>query len=240
MAKELQTSAVSPTPLVSRRATRKEKGKVIMMEEVTPGRNQVASTSIRMRVPLEKPTKVLKVSLDTEVDLEKVADRIVEDVVGETAAPQKVVSPRMSTRTVTLETGEDHLAEEIQSQVLNAADVLCGCATVDLRDRLEASRTAFNAESQRVDELTATLERKEQKHAAKLAAKTKDLAECEAAKIADQEFIEKLDAQCNELRSQSSQAEEQLWEMEVETQKWLQLRDLERRATAMIACSVSG
>ncbi|OAE30494.1 hypothetical protein AXG93_4694s1000 [Marchantia polymorpha subsp. ruderalis] len=29
-------------------------------------------------------------------------------------------------------------------------------------------------------------------------------------------------------------------DIEVETQKWLQLRDLERRATAMIKCSVSG
>ncbi|OAE28746.1 hypothetical protein AXG93_1617s1310 [Marchantia polymorpha subsp. ruderalis] len=41
---------------------------------------------------------------------------------------------------------------------------------------LEASRTAFNAESQRVDELTIASERKKEEHAAKLAAKMKDLA----------------------------------------------------------------
>ncbi|OAE30460.1 hypothetical protein AXG93_942s1030 [Marchantia polymorpha subsp. ruderalis] len=104
----------------------------------------------------------------------------------------------------------------------------------------------------------------------------KDLAECEATRISDWELIEKLKAQCSELKSQRTQAEEQLCEMEtrlseakeknrqlseqtndalavkvnrclrgfvswqIETHKWLQLRDLERRATAMKARSVSG
>ncbi|OAE31242.1 hypothetical protein AXG93_2356s1070 [Marchantia polymorpha subsp. ruderalis] len=85
------------------------------------------------------------------------------------------------------------------------------CATFDLRDRLEASRVEFNMESRRVDELTAASEKKEQAHAAELAAKVKTLPECEAAKISDLELIEKLEAQCNELRSQRSQAEEQLY-----------------------------
>lgn len=88
------------------------------------------------------------------------------------------------------------------------------CAIVDLRDMLEAFSVAFNAESRRVDELTAASEKKEHAHAAKLAASMKALAECEAARISDLELIEKLEAQCNELRSLRSQAEEQLCEME--------------------------
>ncbi|OAE28922.1 hypothetical protein AXG93_1981s1000 [Marchantia polymorpha subsp. ruderalis] len=277
-----------------------------------------------MRVPVEKPAEVLVVSSDIEKDpmaLEKIAERVVEDIVKKIAASQKVMSPQTSTGTVILETSEDPLAEEIQSQGLNAADVLCGqvipllryfdsklekyagtttrsyvelvrnktrakmaatsaeptkerqlqeteakykvlwkrlveevelrrysektsedlceyievtmCATANLRDTLEASRVeleaqppracpgararghahghasfafsirgmpsrvVFNVESQRVHEPTTALERKEQVHAAELAAKIK-------------------------------------------TQKWLQLRDLERCAIAMIACSVSG
>lgn len=42
-------------------------------------------------------------------------------------------------------------------------------ATVDLRNTLEASWTAYNAESQRIDELTATLKRKDYEHEAELA-----------------------------------------------------------------------
>lgn len=45
---------------------------------------------------------------------------------------------------------------------------------------------------------------KEQEHATELAAKMKDLIECKAARIVNQELIEKLEVQCNELRSQRS------------------------------------
>ncbi|OAE29941.1 hypothetical protein AXG93_773s1820 [Marchantia polymorpha subsp. ruderalis] len=110
-----------------------------------------------MNASLEKPAEVLAVSSDTKEDtvaLEKVVERVVEDVVGEAFAPQKVVSPRTSTGTVTLESGEDPLAEETQSQVLSAANVMY------LPNRLEASRTAYNAESQRVDKVTAASEKK--------------------------------------------------------------------------------
>ncbi|OAE33804.1 hypothetical protein AXG93_4553s1000 [Marchantia polymorpha subsp. ruderalis] len=41
----------------------------------------------------------------------------------------------------------------------------------------------------------------------------KDLVECEATRISDLESIEKLETQCSELRSQRSQAKEQLCEM---------------------------
>ncbi|OAE32621.1 hypothetical protein AXG93_4293s1010 [Marchantia polymorpha subsp. ruderalis] len=92
----LQTSAVSPTPIVSSRATRKEKGKAIMTDE------------------------------EDLVALKKVVERVVEDVVEEVFAPQKVLSPQMSTGTVILEPGQDPLVEETQLQVLSAIDLLCG------------------------------------------------------------------------------------------------------------------
>ncbi|OAE24322.1 hypothetical protein AXG93_4835s1000 [Marchantia polymorpha subsp. ruderalis] len=97
--KNLWISAVSPTTKVTRRDTRKEQDKAIMTEEVPLGRNQVPSAGIRMRVPLKKPAKVLALSSDNKKDpmaLEKVAEKVVEDVVEETAAPQKMVSPRWS------------------------------------------------------------------------------------------------------------------------------------------------
>lgn len=129
MEENLRTYVVSPTLVVSRRCTRKEKGKGVVRKEVPPERDQVPSAGIRIMVYVEKPAKVLAVSSDTEEDplaMEKVTKRVVEDIVGEAVAPQKVVSPRTSTGTVILETGKDPSAEEIQSQVLNAADVLCG------------------------------------------------------------------------------------------------------------------
>lgn len=87
------------------------------------------------------------------------------------------------------------------------------CVTVDLLKRLEACRTAYDAKSMRVDELTAIAEKKEQEYETKLAVRTKRLAECEVVQISDLELIEKLETQCSELRSQRLQAEEQLCEM---------------------------
>ncbi|OAE31002.1 hypothetical protein AXG93_1502s1020 [Marchantia polymorpha subsp. ruderalis] len=55
------------------------------------------------------------------------------------------------------------------------------CATVDLLKRLEACRTAYDAESLRVDELTATAE-KEQEYETELGVKAKKLAEYEAGR----------------------------------------------------------
>ncbi|OAE23999.1 hypothetical protein AXG93_4541s1010 [Marchantia polymorpha subsp. ruderalis] len=197
---------------MKRQATRKEKGKAIMIEEGTPKKN-----------------------LDP-------------------SAEARVASPRTSTGTVILETGEDSSAEEIQSEGVNTADVLCGQvipllgylnsklgkyvrtinvgsyvelvrnktrvkmatahAVVD-KERLEASRVAFNEESRRVDELTADLKKKYQMHAPEMAMEVKALAECEAARTSDLELIDRLEAKCNEMRSQRSLVEEQLSEMEV-------------------------
>lgn len=65
---------------------------------------------------------MLTVSLDTEEDsaaLEKIAERVIEDVAGEATAQQPMVSPRTSTRMVILETSKDPSSEEV-----NVADVL--------------------------------------------------------------------------------------------------------------------
>lgn len=57
----------------------------------------------------------------------------------------------------------------------------------ELWHRLKTSKMAFNEESRRVDELTADLAKKDQTHATKLAAKAKELAECEAARSSELE-----------------------------------------------------
>ncbi|OAE19727.1 hypothetical protein AXG93_2958s1010 [Marchantia polymorpha subsp. ruderalis] len=80
--------------------------------------------------------------------------------------------------------------------------------------RLEACRTAYDVESLRVDELSAAAEKKEQECQTELAARAKKSAEYEAVRISDLELIEKLEAQCSELRTQRLQAEEQLCEVE--------------------------
>lgn len=61
----------------------------------------------------------MAVSSDTEADpvaTEKIAERVVEDLVGETVTSQQVASPRTFIGTVILETGEDPSAEEIKSE----------------------------------------------------------------------------------------------------------------------------
>ncbi|OAE32222.1 hypothetical protein AXG93_4525s1030 [Marchantia polymorpha subsp. ruderalis] len=77
------------------------------------------------------------------------------------------------------------------------------CVTVDLLSRLEACRTAYNAELLRVDALTAASVKKKQEYEIKLAVKAKKLVE-----------------------------------YEVETHKWLLLRELEHHAAKMVAGSV--
>ncbi|OAE22513.1 hypothetical protein AXG93_4855s1060 [Marchantia polymorpha subsp. ruderalis] len=76
------------------------------------------------------------------------------------------------------------LAEEVElrkssektCESLRADIEVTRCAEVDLWDRLEASQVAFNEKSQRIDELTADLEKKNQTHAAEVAVKLKALA----------------------------------------------------------------
>lgn len=88
------------------------------------------------------------------------------------------------------------------------------CASVDLLKRLEACRTAYDAESLKVDEFSAAAKEKEQEYQIELAVRAKMLTEYEAAWISDLELIEMLEAQCGELCTQRSQVEEQFCESE--------------------------
>ncbi|OAE23090.1 hypothetical protein AXG93_2590s1000 [Marchantia polymorpha subsp. ruderalis] len=191
-----------PTSVKQQRASKKDNGKAVVTEEV----------SLRQ----------------TEAPWERAA---------------KVASSRTSTDTVILETGEEPLAEETQSPVLGAADVLCvqkrlaedvekrrhseevceglredveraKCASLDLLSRLEACWTAYDAESLKVDELSVAAKKKEQEYQIELVVRAKKLTQYEAARISDLELIEKLEAQCSKQRTQRSQAEGQLYEVE--------------------------
>ncbi|OAE21824.1 hypothetical protein AXG93_1855s1050 [Marchantia polymorpha subsp. ruderalis] len=88
------------------------------------------------------------------------------------------------------------------------------CACVDLLKRLEACRTAYDAEALKVDELQTDAEEAKREYQTALEVKAKKLFEYKAARIADLELIEKLETQCGELRTQRSQAKEQLCEVE--------------------------
>ncbi|OAE18230.1 hypothetical protein AXG93_3012s1000 [Marchantia polymorpha subsp. ruderalis] len=69
-------------------------------------------------------------------------------------------------------------------------------AIVDLRDRLKVSRVAFNDKLSCIDEMTADLAKQDHLHAVDLAAKAKELVDCEAARSLELEQREKLDANC--------------------------------------------
>lgn len=81
-----------------------------------------------MKVPQEWAAEVLTMSSDTEEDpmaLEEVAAKAVEDVAAAESEPPKVASSRTSIDTFILETGEEPSAEESQSSILGAANLLC-------------------------------------------------------------------------------------------------------------------
>ncbi|OAE24821.1 hypothetical protein AXG93_1988s1260 [Marchantia polymorpha subsp. ruderalis] len=257
------------TPVEPSRASKEDKGKVVMIEDVPLRRNEVPVESTRTKVPREQAAEVLTMSPDTKADpvaLEEVTAKAVEDVAAAESGAQKVVSSRTSTNTVILETGEEPSADETQSPVLGAADLLsvqvlpllqyldrkrekyaegrtnesyveivrnqtrmkvAVAAEVAAKERrsqpTEAkyqalqkrlTKTAYDAESLKVDELSVAAKEKEQEYQSKLEVRAKKLTEYEAVRISDLELIEKLEAQCGELSTQRSQAEEQFCEME--------------------------
>ncbi|OAE35310.1 hypothetical protein AXG93_392s1590 [Marchantia polymorpha subsp. ruderalis] len=85
---------------------------------------------------------------------------------------------------------------------------------------------AFNEKSRQVDELTTSLAKRDQVHAAELAANAK--AECEAAWSSELEQLEELEANCNDMRSQRSAAEKQLGEVEADL---LEVKERNRHLT---------
>ncbi|OAE35032.1 hypothetical protein AXG93_3104s1120 [Marchantia polymorpha subsp. ruderalis] len=98
------------------------------------------------------------------------------------------------------QTLQKRLAEEVEKR--RHSEQICEClqedvesvkcASVDLLNRLESCRTAYDAESLKVDELLAAAE-KEQEYQIESTVRAKKLTEYEAARILDLEFIEKLE-----------------------------------------------
>ncbi|OAE20310.1 hypothetical protein AXG93_1084s1020 [Marchantia polymorpha subsp. ruderalis] len=212
--KNLWTSEMRCSAVVKRRAMRKEKEKAIMTEEGTSERNQVASTEARVSATSERPAEVLTVSSSTEQDrvaLEMVAKRVVKGVAGESTAQQPVASLRTSMGMVILETTRVKVATA-QAIAEKERQVWKTEAKYDaLRKRLAETVELRKSSEKTGGSLWADIEA----HVAKVAAKMKALAECEATRTSDLELIEKLEAKCNEMRSQRSLAEELLSEMEV-------------------------
>ncbi|OAE25287.1 hypothetical protein AXG93_4620s1000 [Marchantia polymorpha subsp. ruderalis] len=158
--------------------TRREKGKAIMTEGVVARRNQVPSARIRVRVSLEKPAEILVVLSDTKeylVALKKIAERVIP------------------------------LLKYLDTKLGKYAGTTNNGSYVELvrnRTRAKVAATSAAASKERQLQETEVKYEREHAHAAELTAKMKALAECEAARISDQEMIEKFEAQCNELRSQ--------------------------------------
>ncbi|OAE30128.1 hypothetical protein AXG93_3343s1000 [Marchantia polymorpha subsp. ruderalis] len=101
-----------------------------------------------MKVPRERAAKILTMSSDTDEDpmaLEEVAAKAVEDVAAAESGLLKIASPWTSIDTVILETGTS-------------------VALVPRLETLEACRTAYDAESLKVDELSAAAKEKEQEY----------------------------------------------------------------------------
>ncbi|OAE32887.1 hypothetical protein AXG93_3052s1170 [Marchantia polymorpha subsp. ruderalis] len=166
---------------------------------------------------LEKNLEVLTVSSDIEEDptlLEELVVPLLRYLDGKLekyAEPSDVgsYSTRMKLAATTV------TAKQVESLTTNRAaakalleekekqlqELEAKRATVDLRDRLKASWMAFNEESRRVEELTADPAKRDQAHAAELAAKTKELAEFEATRSSELKHLKKLEVSCNEMRS---------------------------------------
>ncbi|OAE26731.1 hypothetical protein AXG93_2643s1010 [Marchantia polymorpha subsp. ruderalis] len=103
-----------------------------------------------------------------------------------------------------------HSKAELESMDLRIDFSTAQKVTVELRDKVEVLRRGIERELERAEYLTATLATRDQLHAAKLAAKAKELADSEAARYSELEQRKRLEADCNELRSRLSAVEEQL------------------------------
>ncbi|OAE18236.1 hypothetical protein AXG93_2027s1000 [Marchantia polymorpha subsp. ruderalis] len=115
------------SPVGKARASRKEKGKAVLTEDIPLKRWDVPRERTQRERPEEEAAEILTVSSDTEEDpvaLEEVAAKAVEDVAAAEWKPPKVTSPRTSTDTVILKPGEEPSAEETQSTALGAVEVL--------------------------------------------------------------------------------------------------------------------
>ncbi|OAE22932.1 hypothetical protein AXG93_2284s1000 [Marchantia polymorpha subsp. ruderalis] len=115
------------TSVEKSQASRRDKGKAIVSEDVPLKRRDVTQERTQRWEPCDQAVEVLTVSSDTEEDpviIEEIAAKAVEDVATAESEQEKVTSPRTSTDTIILEKGEVPSAEETQSPVLGAVNVL--------------------------------------------------------------------------------------------------------------------
>ncbi|OAE35186.1 hypothetical protein AXG93_2947s1030 [Marchantia polymorpha subsp. ruderalis] len=204
---------------------RKSKQKEAEKEEGSLRRNPGPSAEAVVSTPLEKNLEVLTMSSETEeypAPLEQLVDRVVDDVARDImyvdgklekyAGPFDVGSyvELVRNRTRVMVAAATLTAEQVES--LSAERATAKASLEEKEKQLQESKA-------KVDELTADLVKRDQAHVAELAAKVKELPECEAARSSELELLERLNANCNEMRSQRSEIKEQLDEMETKQLK---------------------
>ncbi|OAE21339.1 hypothetical protein AXG93_1675s1010 [Marchantia polymorpha subsp. ruderalis] len=82
------------TPVKPQRASKKDKGKAVLIEEVLMRQNEVPLEGIRMKVSPERAAEVLTMSSHIEEDLvasEEVVAKAVKDEAAAKSGPQKVL-----------------------------------------------------------------------------------------------------------------------------------------------------
>ncbi|OAE34552.1 hypothetical protein AXG93_1247s1250 [Marchantia polymorpha subsp. ruderalis] len=108
---------------------------------------------------------------------------------------QQIQPKIFSLRIIDFDCGEGPSAEEPKTAELSEADVWSDRIVSFVRDLREFKRT---------EELTAILAARNQSHAAELARRAKELADCEAVQTLELERGKKLDADCSRLQSHLS------------------------------------
>ncbi|OAE33887.1 hypothetical protein AXG93_3037s1100 [Marchantia polymorpha subsp. ruderalis] len=244
------------TPVKPQRASKKDNGKAVLIEEVLLRQNEVPSEGIRMKVPRERAFEVLLLLQYLDRKREKYADGCINEsyveivrnrtrtkvlVAAEVAAKERKSQPTEASYQALRKRLVEEVEKRIQSEQVGEGlreDVeRANCASVDLLSKPEACRTAYDAESLKVDKLSIAAKKKEQEYQIELAVRAKKLIEYESAQISDLELIEKLEAQCGELRTQRSQAEEKLCDVEAKLTEaeWKNRELLEETRHVLIA-----
>ncbi|OAE31163.1 hypothetical protein AXG93_3617s1020 [Marchantia polymorpha subsp. ruderalis] len=172
------------TPVEPPRASKKDKRKEVLIEKVPLRRTEDPVKSIRLKVPREHAAEVLTMFSDIEEDpmaLEEVAAKAVEDVTAaesvrnrtqtkvavaaEVATKERRSQPTEAKcqalqKRLTAEVEKRRKAEQVGEDLREDVE-RAKCASVDLLKRLEACRIAYDAESLKLDELSAAAKKKE-------------------------------------------------------------------------------
>ncbi|OAE21222.1 hypothetical protein AXG93_3833s1000 [Marchantia polymorpha subsp. ruderalis] len=178
--------------------------------EVKPSEESMATVSLslspseRMQPMEREEVPQLKTSKELAKELtlsEEILEQVVPQVGGTVVDSPEVSSPPPPEKESLIEKKDLCASSERNCTSLRVDIEKARKATIDLRDRLEASRIAFNEESRRVDELTADLKKRDHLHAAELVAKKKECrAEEERKAVGVRRRIAALKTKRRELR----------------------------------------